>query len=85
MSSPKLLLLDEPSLGLAPQVVNQVYQVLQQLKQAGQAILLVEQAVGKALALSDRAYVVDCGRVVLAGRCDEIRNEKLLREAYLGL
>jgi branched-chain amino acid transport system ATP-binding protein len=69
MSSPKLLLLDEPSLGLAPQVVNQVYQVLRQLKQAGQAILLVEQAVGKAL----------------AGRCDEIRNEKLLRDAYLGL
>jgi len=85
MASPKLLVLDEPSLGLAPQIVAQVYVVLGQLKAEGQAILLVEQTVGKALALSDRAYVLDRGRVVLCGPCAEVRNDKLLRDAYLGL
>ena len=85
MASPKLLVLDEPSLGLAPQIVAQVYVVLGQLKTEGQAILLVEQTVGKALALSDRAYVLDRGRVVLCGRCAEVKSDKLLRDAYLGL
>jgi len=85
MSAPKLLLLDEPSLGLAPQIVGQVYAVLGQLKAAGQAILLVEQAVGKALSLSDRAYVLERGRIVLSGPCEQVRNDKLLRDAYLGL
>jgi branched-chain amino acid transport system ATP-binding protein len=85
MGSPKLLLLDEPSFGLAPQIVAQVYVVLGQLKAAGQAILLVEQTVGKALALSDRAYVLDRGRVVLSGPCAEVKKDKLLRDAYLGL
>ncbi len=85
MSAPKLLLLDEPSLGLAPQIVGQVYVVLGQLKAAGQAILLIEQAVSKALALSDRAYVLDGGRVVLSGASGHVKDHKLLREAYLGL
>ncbi len=85
MSAPKLLLLDEPSLGLAPQVVMQVYAVLGQLKAAGQAILLIEQAVSKALALSDRAYVLDSGRVVLSGASAHVKDHKLLRDAYLGL
>ena len=85
MSSPRLLLLDEPSLGLAPQIVGQVYAVLGQLKTAGQAILLVEQAIGKALSLSDRAYVLERGRIVLSGLCEQVRNDKLLRDAYLGL
>jgi len=85
MNSPRLLMLDEPSLGLGPQVVSQVYVALAELKKAGQAILLVEQAVGKALALSDRAYVLDRGRVVLAGPSDRVKNDKLLHDAYLGL
>ena len=85
MSSPRLLLLDEPSLGLAPQIVGQVYGVLGQLKAAGQAILLVEQAGGKALSLSDRAYVLERGRIVLSGPCERVKNDKLLRDAYLGL
>lgn len=85
MNSPRLLMLDEPSLGLGPQVVSQVYAALVELKKAGQAILLVEQAVGKALALSDRAYVLDRGRVVLAGPSDRVKDDKLLRDAYLGL
>lgn len=85
MSSPKLLLLDEPSLGLAPQIVGQVYAVLGQLKAAGQAILLVEQAVGKALSLSNRAYVLERGRVVLSGLSEHVKDDKLLRDAYLGL
>ncbi len=85
MGSPRLLILDEPSLGLAPQIVGQVYAVLGQLKAAGQAILLVEQAVGKALSLSDRAYVLERGRIVLSGPCDRVKDDKLLRDAYLGL
>ena len=85
MGSPKLILLDEPSLGLAPQIVGQVYAVLAELKAAGQAILLVEQTVGKALALSDRAYVLDGGKIVLTGPSDKVRNDKLLRDAYFGL
>jgi branched-chain amino acid transport system ATP-binding protein len=85
MGSPKLLLLDEPSLGLAPQIVSQVYAALTELKSSGQAILLVEQTVGKALALSNRAYVLDGGKVVLMGSSDKVRNDKLLRDAYLGL
>jgi branched-chain amino acid transport system ATP-binding protein len=85
MGSPKLVLLDEPSLGLAPQIVSHVYGALTELKSSGQAILLVEQTVGKALALSDRAYVVDGGKVVLTGPSDNVRSDKLLRDAYLGL
>ena len=84
-SSPKLVLLDEPSLGLAPQIVSQVYGALTELKASGQAILLVEQTVGKALALSDRACIVDGGKVVLTGPSDKVGNDKLLRDAYLGL
>ena len=85
MGSPKLVLLDEPSLGLAPQIVGQVYAALTELKSSGQAILLVEQTVGKALALSDRAYVLDGGKVVLTGPSDKVSDDKLLRGAYLGL
>jgi branched-chain amino acid transport system ATP-binding protein len=85
MSSPKLVLLDEPSLGLAPQIVSQVYSALTELKSSGQSILLVEQTVGKALALSDRAYVIDGGKVVLTGPSDKVGDDKLLRDAYLGL
>ena len=85
MSAPRLLLLDEPSLGLAPQIVAQVYAALTELKRSGQAILLVEQIVGKALALSDRAYVLDKGRIVLDGPSAKIASEPLLRNAYLGL
>ena len=85
MSAPRLLLLDEPSLGLAPQIVAQVYAALTELKRSGQAILLVEQIVGKALALSDRAYVLDKGKIVLEGPSVKIASEPLLRNAYLGL
>jgi branched-chain amino acid transport system ATP-binding protein len=85
MVSPKLLLLDEPSLGLAPQIVNQVYAALTALKSSGQAIMLVEQTVGKALALSDRVYVLDRGNVVLTGSSEKVRTDRLLRDAYLGL
>jgi branched-chain amino acid transport system ATP-binding protein len=85
MSAPRLLLLDEPSLGLAPQIVGQVYAALTELKRSGQAILLVEQIVGKALALSDRAYVLERGKIVLDGPSTKIASQPLLRNAYLGL
>ena len=85
MSMPSLVVLDEPSLGLAPQIVSQVYAALTRLKRDGQALLLVEQAVDKALTLSDRAYVLEQGRVVLNGPCARVRDNRLLRDAYLGL
>ena len=76
MSAPRLLLLDEPSLGLAPQIVAQVYAALAELKRSGQAILLVEQIVGKALALTDRAYVLDKGKIVLDGPSAKIASSR---------
>lgn len=85
MTSPRLVVLDEPSLGLAPAVVDQVYDALATLKAGGQAILLVEQNVGKALALCDRAYVLEQGRVVLSGDTGSVRRDTRVRTAYLGL
>lgn len=85
MCAPRLLILDEPSLGLGPQVVGQVYAALKRLRAAGQAILLVEQTVGRALSLSDRAYVLEQGRIAISGDRDSVRADPRVRSAYLGL
>ena len=85
MGAPRLLVLDEPSLGLSPQIVGQVYAVLGKLRAAGQSILLVEQSVGRALNLCDRAYVLDRGRIVVSGARDAVRSDPRVRDAYLGL
>jgi branched-chain amino acid transport system ATP-binding protein len=84
MSSPKLLMLDEPSLGLAPLVVNQVYEVVAELRKAGQTILLTEQNARKALTVADRAYVFDLGVTVLSGSAQQLSRDERVREAYLG-
>src|SRR5262249_37500141 len=75
MARPKLLLLDEPALGLAPLLVREVFRVLREIASAGVTILLVEQNVPHALALADRAYVLESGRVTLAGACAELARD----------
>lgn len=84
MSRPTLLLLDEPSLGLAPLVVRSIFATLKGLKAAGITILLVEQNVKLALELADRAYVLRTGQVVLEGKAEELRDDARVARAYLG-
>ncbi len=85
MSLPRLLMLDEPSLGLSPLLVTAVFQTIAEINRRGTAILLVEQNVFRALALCHRGYVLENGEIVMAGAgCDLVRNEEL-RRAYLGL
>ena len=84
MSDPKLLILDEPSLGLAPLIVSELFNILMELKREGQTILLAEQNVHKALQCADRAYVLEVGNVVFAGTAQEFINNPMLRQAYIG-
>lgn len=83
-SRPRLLMLDEPSLGLAPLVVAQVADVIRQLRSRGTTVLLVEQNAALALALADRAYILESGRVVLSGAAAELVDDPRVRDAYLG-
>jgi len=85
MIEPKLLMLDEPSLGLAPIIVEQVFQVIRQLHSTGITILLVEQNLKKALELADRGYVVETGKIKIAGSSAELSTNEAIRAAYLGL
>ncbi len=84
MSRPRLLMLDEPSLGLAPKLVNEVFSKILELKGEEVGILLVEQNARKALQIADRGYVLETGRVVLAGTGEELRSNQRVQEAYLG-
>ena len=85
MARPRLLLLDEPALGLAPKLVREVFAALQQIRARGVTILFVEQNVPHALALADRAYVLETGRVTLSGRCSELTRDPRVREQFLGV
>lgn len=85
MATPRVLLLDEPSTGLSPRIVTQMYSVLARLKATGQSILLVEQNVRQALALSDRVYVLERGRVTITGDAEVVRKSAVLANSYLGL
>ncbi len=85
MSRPKLLLLDEPSLGLAPKIVAEVGRLIRSINQEGVGILLVEQNAALALALADYGYVMENGRIVLDGAADELREDKDIQEFYLGM
>ena len=84
MSRPKLLLLDEPSLGLAPQVVEKIFAVLREVNQSGVALQLVEQNAHKALQLAHRAYVLETGQIVMSGTGQELLASPEVRKAYLG-
>jgi branched-chain amino acid transport system ATP-binding protein len=85
MSDPRMLLLDEPSMGLAPVLVDQILDAVVALRKAGVTILLVEQNVTAALAIADRAYVIETGRIVLAGDSAQLAGDPRVKEAYLGL
>jgi branched-chain amino acid transport system ATP-binding protein len=85
MARPRLLLLDEPSLGLAPAIVDHMFGIIRAIHREGVAILLVEQNVARALEIADRAYVLEEGRVVAEGPPGVLRGQARIREAYLGL
>ncbi|MGL4423915.1 MAG: ABC transporter ATP-binding protein [Gemmataceae bacterium] len=84
MARPKLLMLDEPSLGLAPQIVVQIFEVIQQLNRDGMSVLLVEQNARMALRIAHRGYVLETGRVTFSGRGQELLDDPRIRAAYLG-
>jgi branched-chain amino acid transport system ATP-binding protein len=84
MAQPRLLLLDEPALGLSPLLVKEVFATLREIRARGVTVLLVEQNVKHALALADRAYVMETGTITLAGRADDLRNDHGVRDRYLG-
>jgi branched-chain amino acid transport system ATP-binding protein len=84
MARPRLLLLDEPSLGLAPRLAEEVYERVRQIADSGLTILVVEQNTVLALSVADRAYVLETGRIVLHGAADDLKQNTRVREAYLG-
>ncbi len=84
MSKPKLLMLDEPSMGLAPLIVEQIFEIIESLNRAGTTILLVEQNAGKALEIANRAYVLETGEITLSGTGEELSQSDEVRKAYLG-
>ena len=85
MSKPKLLLLDEPSMGLSPILVNEIFKIIQEInKEDGVTVLLVEQNANKALSIANRAYVLETGNITISGDAKEVANNPKVREAYLG-
>jgi branched-chain amino acid transport system ATP-binding protein len=84
MAKPKLLLLDEPSMGLAPLMVKQIFNIIQQINQTGTTVLLVEQNANMALSIANRAYVIETGRIEIAGTAAELSASEDIKKAYLG-
>ena len=84
LSQPKLLLLDEPSMGLAPIIVQKIFEIVQMISQQGVTILLVEQNAKLALEISDRGYVMESGKITLSGSARELLDSDAVRQAYLG-
>ena len=84
MSTPCILLLDEPSLGLAPLLVKQIFQIIREINDQGISILLVEQNARKALSIADRGYVLETGNITIGGLASDLRDNKKVQEAYLG-
>jgi branched-chain amino acid transport system ATP-binding protein len=85
MCKPKLLLLDEPSLGLAPKIVAQIFEIIKKLNSEGMTILLVEQNANQALKVADRAYVLETGKITLSGTGQELLSNDEVRKSYLGV
>ena len=84
MSKPKLLLLDEPSMGLAPIFIQEIFDIIQDIQKQGTTVLLIEQNANKALAIADRGYVLETGKIVLSGTGKELLESEEVRKAYLG-
>jgi branched-chain amino acid transport system ATP-binding protein len=85
MAEPKILLLDEPSMGLAPVLVDSIYETIEELHRSGTTILLVEQNARAALAVADRGYVLQTGEIILSGTAEDLRNNEMVQKAYLGI
>ena len=84
MSRPSLLLMDEPSMGLSPLFVQQVFDIIQEISRQGTTIFVVEQNANMALSIADRGYVLQTGKIVLADTAANLRENKMMRQAYLG-
>ena len=84
MSKPKLLMLDEPSMGLAPILVDQIFDIIKAVSASGTTVLLVEQNAKKALSIADRAYVLETGKIILEGDAKVLMNDERVKKAYLG-
>ena len=84
MSNPKILLMDEPSMGLSPLLVNEIFQIISEVSKDGTTVLLVEQNAKKALSIADRAYVLETGNIVMEGKASDLLNDPSIRAAYLG-
>lgn len=84
MSHPKIIVMDEPSMGLSPILVNEIFDIIQEVSAGGTTVLLVEQNAKKALSIADRAYVLETGRIVLEGDAKELMNDDSIKKAYLG-
>lgn len=84
MSHPKIILMDEPSMGLSPIFVNEIFDIIQEVSKSGTTVLLVEQNAKKALSIADRAYVLETGKIVLEGKASDLLNDDSIKKAYLG-
>lgn len=84
MAKPRILLLDEPSMGLSPLFVSEVFKIIEEVSKAGTTVLLVEQNAKKALSIADRAYVLETGRIATSGRASDLMNDDSIKKAYLG-
>lgn len=84
MSHPKIILMDEPSMGLSPILVNEIFDIIRSVNEAGTTVLLVEQNAKKALDIADRAYVLETGKIVTSGDAKELMNDDAIKKAYLG-
>ena len=84
MSNPKMIVMDEPSMGLSPIFVNEIFDIIKEVSKSGTTVLLVEQNAKKALSIADRAYVLETGKIVLEGKADVLMNDDSIKKAYLG-
>ncbi len=84
MSRPRIILMDEPSMGLSPIFVNEIFDIIKQVSAGGTTVLLVEQNAKKALSIADRGYVLETGKIVLSGKAEELLNDESVKKAYLG-
>ena len=84
MSKPRIILMDEPSMGLSPIFVNEIFDIIKEVSEGGTTVLLVEQNAKKALSIADRAYVLETGNITLSGRAEDLLNDEPVQKAYLG-
>lgn len=84
MSKPRIILMDEPSMGLSPILVNEIFDIIRAVSESGTTVLLVEQNAKKALSIADRAYVLETGKIVLEGNAKDLLEDDSIKKAYLG-